>query len=393
MRIAVLWLLFYFTDGKEFTMDLWIFELGLDPFSVITFSTDVSGFSQPPFFPFALAPLALLTSLFFDQFLASRISFTIFEFIGFLIVARYLSDIKDVPVKAKRSALVILSISPIGFMAGTVMRTEEAIVMIFTSVLILAMKNNRIKAASIIVFLGIITGKILFSIMFFPLLLASNDVKKVFKWGILPALIFLIPYCVTGYIITGEIPFVEFSPDSTTFCLSIFSLGQHYVGMTGTFMKWLSSALVLGSFAIIWKFRERINLRDFPGLALLSFIILFLLFYHITPEYLIFALPLLAVLPIEFNNVMKRWVFNGLHAVLAIASSGFGVAYGLRIYLQDFGYKSPSKDMALNTYRELFGCFSLEIIEQFLLAVSIVSLSIMLLIVIRHLSLKFARLR
>lgn len=371
-------------------MDQWVFDLGSDPFSVITFGTDASNYSQPPFFPVALAPFAFITGLFFGEFLASRISFTIFELLGFLITAKYLSISKSSSVRDKKIALLILAFSPIGFMAGTVMRTEEAIVMIFTSALILAMKKGREKPASILIFLGMITGKILFGVMFFPLLITLKNKKEVFKWGIYPALIFLIVYCVIGYSITGMVPFIEFSPSSTAFCLSMFTLIQQYsyIGITGGFLKWTSLALVFAFLTILWIIRKKLNRADFNELALLSFIILFLFFYHIIPEYLIYALPLFAVVPMEHKNKVERHFFHGLHLVLALASTGFGIAYGLKVYAKGFGYKSLSKDLALNMYNKALGNISIEILEKSLLIISVIALFLLLFMIYKHLNLK-----
>ncbi len=61
-RIIVIYAVYDATTGIEFTSDLWVFELGLKPLSVMTFASEASNFSQPPLFPIVLAPFAISTS-------------------------------------------------------------------------------------------------------------------------------------------------------------------------------------------------------------------------------------------------------------------------------------------------------------------------------------------
>lgn len=384
LRTVIIYFLYLVTGGNEFTMDRWIFELGFDPLSVLTFSTDASNYSQPPLFPIILAPFAYLTTMLTGEFLAARISFTLIEFCGFLMLARYLFLSEEIDSREKKKILLIFSFSPIGFMAGAVMRTEEAIVMVFTIAVLLAIKKRSIKMASFLTFLGAITGKILFGVVFLPLFISSNNKKDVLKWGIFPLAAFLMLYCTAGYLIAGTIPFIEFSPRSTAFCISIFTFFQQYIRLSGIFMKWISLGLVLSAFMIIVAARKKTNQNNFPGLMLISFLILFLLFYHITPEYLIFMLPLLAILPAQISKKKKRIVFNFLHIVLGVCSTAFGIAYGLNVYSKNFGYVSPSKDLALKIYNSWLGFIPIELFEKSMLVMSIATLFSLLLFMLFH---------
>lgn len=102
LRTAIIYFLYLVTGGNEFTMDRWIFELGFDPLSVLTFSTDASNYSQPPLFPIILAPFAYLTTMLTGEFLAARISFTLIEFCGFLMLARYLFLSEEIDSREKK---------------------------------------------------------------------------------------------------------------------------------------------------------------------------------------------------------------------------------------------------------------------------------------------------
>jgi Gpi18-like mannosyltransferase len=200
-RILLLIILYKLTGGSEFSSDVWVFKLGLDPFSVITFSTDVSGYSQPPLFPFLLFPFAFFSSLFFDDFLASRISFTCFELISFLIVSYLLSRSKEINPKHKFYVLLIMSFSPLGFMTGAIMRQEEAVVAIFVALVILLVKIKSVRWASFVTFLAIISSKILAGIIFFPLLAAAEDKRDVIVWGLFPTFIFIVISHLSGLLV------------------------------------------------------------------------------------------------------------------------------------------------------------------------------------------------
>ncbi|MBD3232866.1 MAG: hypothetical protein GF315_04000, partial [candidate division Zixibacteria bacterium] len=96
LRIIILFALFQLTNGSEFTSDVEVYELGLRPFDVITFSSDFSDYSQPPFFPFLLMVFAKPLSFIFDDFLASRISYIFFELVAFILMIRYLNLFTDI---------------------------------------------------------------------------------------------------------------------------------------------------------------------------------------------------------------------------------------------------------------------------------------------------------
>ena len=87
-------------------MDWWNFELGLKPFSVLTFNTDISGYSQPPLYPLIIAPLAIPLSKVCNSFLAPRITYTIFELIGFLMMIAFLA--KSYELKNYRKCYILL---------------------------------------------------------------------------------------------------------------------------------------------------------------------------------------------------------------------------------------------------------------------------------------------
>ena len=209
----------------------------------------------------------------------------------------------------------------------------------------------------------------------------SKSKKTVFYWGLAPTFSFLLIYCSIGYTLTGVIPFFEFSPPSTTFCLSIFTYFQHSFRMTGPFMKWFSLGLTSLAVLTVWIFRNRIRRGNFPLIMLLTFVLLYLFFYHITPEYLIFMLPLLAIAPSSIKSTSGGISIHILHGLLALSSTGFGIIYGLRIYSDGFGYRSPSKELFLKLYENSIGFLSLEFSERILLIVSVLTLLLMLIVV------------
>jgi len=354
-------------------MDRWNFELGLRPLSVLTFKMDTSGYSQPPLYPLAIAPLAIPLSKITNRFLAPRITYTLLELLGFILMIAFLYRSGEIRKLHRFYILLILCFSPLGFMTGAVMKQEEAVVMVFTAAVLLAWRKGSVKAAALLVFLGVITAKILFGIVFISLLLYEKDNKSVLCWGLIPAAVFTGTYCVAGYLAAGSIPFVDFAPSSVEFCCSFYSLLLRYTEIPGGLMKWLSLSLILFFSAAIWVKRKKVIKRDFPLLMALSFFILFIFFYHINTEYYIFILPLLAYIPFVVKDRRPRIMLIMLHLLLSAVTWGYGVIYGIRNYAEGRGYRSPAKDHILDLYNSFFGFMQLRVFEMLLLTATILT--------------------
>ena len=355
-------------------MDPWNFELGVKPLSVMTFETDISGYSQPPLYPLAIAPLAYPLAKIFNQFLAPRICFTILELIAFLLTAAFLAESSEISDRYKFSIMTIMAVSPLGFMAGTVMKQEEAIVMIFTAAVLLAWRRGSIKWAGLLTFFGMLTAKILFGITFLPLLLQSRDRQKVFSWGIIPSIIFFSVYGLAGHLKTGTIPFIDFTPIGIWFCVSSYSLISRLAYMTGPLMKWSSLSLIGLSSAGLLATVKKMKRPDFPLLYLLSYCILFLLFYHINTEYHIFFLPLLALIPFKTYASKFRIQLIILHFIFAICSWSYGIIHGINVYSRGDSFSSPSKQLVLDLYNRLLGFIPAGSAELFMLVATLLVL-------------------
>jgi hypothetical protein len=364
-------------------MDKWNFDLGLMPLSVLTFKIDTSGYSQPPLYPLAIAPFALPLSAMTNDFLAPRITYTIFELIGFIIMILFLARSNELIKLHRFRILLILCFSPLGFMTGAVMKQEEAVVMVFTAAVLLAWRYGSLRAASFLTFLGIIAAKILFGIVFVSLLLYEKDNRSVMIWGLIPTAIFMGIYSLVGYLMTGSIPFLEFAPASVEFCCSFYSILLRYTEISGDLMKWLSLSLIILSTAVLWIRRRRFIRMNFPLLMAISFFLLYALFYHINTEYYIFILPLLAYIPFVIERRRLRILLIMLHLVLSTATWGYGIIYGIRNYAEGSGYRSPSKDLILNLYNEIIGFIPLRIIELLLLSATLLTVVYLFLIVYR----------
>lgn len=378
LRVVLLYVLYYVTGGSEFTSDFWVFDLGSRPLAVITFATDVSGYSQPPLYPLVLAPFAFLSSAVFNNFLASRISFTLFEFIAFLITARLLAVSDDIDNRGGMKALFIMAVSPLGFMVGTVMRQEEAIVAIFVAAVLFAVKKGYIRGAALLAFFGTITGKILFGLMFFPLILLKGSRKEVLVYGIIPSAIVIPLYYLIGYSRTGIIPFISFAPSDIRFCTSSIRFLVYFWNFSGDFIKWFSISILAIALIILWgKFRT-IEKRDFPMMVLLSFSVLYLCFYHVNPEYYIFILPLLAIIPVSSRFSRFATPLYWGHIVLAIGSWGHNILFGIRMFARGESAYSHSKEMVLQFYNRFFGFLPIKTVEMALLALTLLSLCLIL---------------
>jgi hypothetical protein len=385
LRIAILILIYGFTGGGEFTSDTWVFNLALHPLSVITFSSDASLYSQPPLFPIFLAPLAIPLSKIAAEFLASRISYTIIEFLMFLVMAVLVDRSPEFTRKSRRAVMIILALSPLGFMTGAVMRQEEAIVAFFVAMVLLAVKNSRFRWAAVLVILGILTGKILFGIVFVALLIVARDKKEIYYWGILPAVVILSLYSLAGYLTTGVTPFLDFAPTAVPYCSSVFNFILYYIWMTGPFMKWVSLILLAAAIAVIWPLIRKTGRDDFPVVLLLVFCILFFIFYHINSEYYIFALPLLAISPYLPGFKFSRTAFNLLHFIFGIAAWGYGIVWGIHTYAQGNSVGTHSKDLVLSTYNRYLGFLPLGSLEKWLLFITLILILAFAAISFRHL--------
>lgn len=384
-RIFLIGFEYRVTGGSEFAMDKWNFTLGLEPFSVLTFENDKSGYSQPPLYPLAIAPFAIPLNAICGDFLAPRITYTILELIAFLIMILFLAKSYFLKNSNKFYILLILCFSPLGFMTGSVMKQEEAIVMVFTAAVLLAWRLGSVRLMAILTFLGIITAKILFGVVFLALLMLDKNKRQVILWGLIPSVLFLTIYSIIGFIITGTIPFIDFSPETVKFCSTIYSLLLKYTSVSAPAMKWPSLLLTSAGAAIIWFYKKDSSYNDFPLLMTISFCVLYLFFYHVNTEYHIFFLPLLAYIPFCITERSKRLTIILVHFILAIATWGYGIAFGLRNYAEGAGYRSASKELLLRLYDRSIGFIPLGILETSLLLVTIFSILLLLIISIQML--------
>ncbi len=380
LRIILLFALFHLTNGSEFTCDVEVYELGLNPLNVVTFFSDFSDYSQPPFFPFLLMVFAKPLSLFFGSFLASRISYIFFELVAFCLMIRYLNLFTDISKKVKSIILMIMAVSPLGFMTGAIMRQEEAVVTIFIVAVLIAVKRGSIKRASILTFIGMIAGKILVGVLFYPLLLVSKNKAEVLKWGIIPAVVFHIFYALIGFIVTGVIPFIDFAPSETQFCASPFTLILYFYDMGGQTMKWISAGLTLAVLGLLWFRLNSFHDRYFPMLAIIALGALFLTFYHINTEYHIFILPLLALIPFLITSSWKRLSLLVLHLTLSIGTWGFGIIFGIRYFKEGKSAPSQSKEIILGIYQKLLGFIPIKPFEMALLSLTLISILAIILV-------------
>lgn len=370
-RTALLIILYKFTSGIEFTSDLFVFRLALRPLSVVSFATDASLYSQPPLFSLLLAPIAKAVSLMTNEFLAPRISYGLVELLMFLVMGYLVGQSDEFAPKSKYAIMSILALSPLGFMTGIVMCQEEAIGALFVAIILLALRLGKLKSASFFTAMAIFTSKILFGILFFGLLLVARNRRQVFYWGIIPSLVIIITYSCAGYYKTGVMPFVDFSPTTIPFCVSAFRLGQFFFEMTGPFMKWASISLILLVLLSTWPLLNRTYRKDSTVIILYCLFVLYVLFYHINPEYYIFALPALAVTPYLPGFKFRPLWFNVLHFSLGIASWGYGIVFGLQTYVIGWSLATHSKARALEIYNRFAGFIPLHSMEIGLLIAAI----------------------
>lgn len=374
LRAVILVAEYRVTGGTEFAMDPWNFDIGHKPLSVITFQSDMSAFSQPPLYPLAIFPLVYSSSRLFAPFLAVRVSFTLLELISFVLLALVLFRFSEMRERDKFYVMLIAAVSPLGFMTGAVMKQEEAIVAIFTCAVLLAWKTGSSRAAALLTFLGMITGKILFAVTFIPLLFDDDMRRETVYWGIMPSAVFFSIYGFMGYLKTGSIPVLGFTPDIIWFCISVYALVTRYYYISGAIMNWTSLGLIATIYLWLFASKKRIRNREFPVIYLFSYLVLLSLFYHVNPEYYIYILPLLSLVPFAYGTRKFKTRLNVLHIILGLASWGYGAAYGIRVFSQHESYSSRAKEIALAAYKAVFGAIPIEIVEITLMVLALAAL-------------------
>jgi hypothetical protein len=150
-------------------------------------------------------------------------------------------------------------------------------------------------------------------------------------------------------------------------------------------MLWLSVALVLSAYFVIWMERSKIKNLDLNLALCVTFLVLYLLFHHINTEYYIFALPLFAVLPFLKGYERLRVKLIVLHFALGIVSTSYDVILGIRVYAVAGFLPSHSKEIALNAYNKLLGFIPMLTLEMTLLVATITILAVMSAILLRGL--------
>jgi len=119
---------------------------------------------------------------------------------------------------------------------------------------------------------------------------------------------------------------------------------------------------------------------------LIAFCLLFLIFYHVNPEYHLFALPMLVLIPFMSVFRYKKALFVILQLIWGFCAWGYGVFFGIRIFLEGISSYSRSKEIIANIYKNYLGFLPVKLMEITMLAITLISITAILILSITALN-------
>lgn len=330
-HLALALVLYYFTGGREISSDAPMFVYLVEhPFDLLMGDTHREA-QHPPLLPVMLWLSAAPLRLVLPDFLALRLSFILWEGVMAAGVVALVSTL-GITLTVRRVVTAVLVLAPVGWMTSSVMLQDEVVAATFMVGAFLCRARGREVEAALLMALGVVAGKIFLLVPLLALVLTSR------RWlgagGAAASLIggVYLWLGVMSQLRGGPPPLVGFSPGAD-FASSMWVWGVALWELDGaTTRRWSAVLALLGAlFPLLWWWRGGAR-RDIVGVssvagAMLSFV--FLLFYHVNPEYYVMLIPCLlpaalTAIPALRLTVLTSlpWAVNFFFGVGHAASSG-----------------------------------------------------------------------
>jgi hypothetical protein len=297
-RLIIVGGIYVITNGHEYTLDATVWKhLAEDPFqNFLGWGNFVAAY--PPLQPLLEAAIYLPFQHLFGDFIALRVTSSIYEAIGAGLLTILLARLRS---NAFIGMLVLTTLlfNPIGWVASALWGQDEPMFFPTATAILLLLHANRPIAAILLAAIGVVAVKIFFLVVLLPMIVF-------WPWGSIAvrALIAVTPI-VAVYLVTfigsfaylGHVNFalLSFEPGNT-FSISLW-------GAMSTVFHWPASSVqrpvagllsLLAALLLCAVIRHRRPTLRFDQLALLTAVLLMwvlFLFYLVNPEYYIFLFP------------------------------------------------------------------------------------------------------
>ncbi len=348
-RFGLLAILYHFLGGREIADDTRFQILFVqDPLQILLARPTTAPQAFPPLVPPLMWLLGYPLSQVLSWFVALRSTFIAYELMAWPVLWALICD--RFPADNHRRLIAACYIlAPITWMTSTVMSQEETISLLCLSVVFLLVLQQRMTLAIFVCGLGVVGAKIFFLVPLAGLIL-SQPIRPI--GGLLRrACIGFAPVAAVYAVVTlsfrarGQLsPLVGFDPAIAN-SISIWALIGPWLDLSNAQAKHLSApfALVGGLMPLALVKARGVCLAPLDVVRLVSAMLacVYLLFYHINPEYYLLLVPSVVLLfrpfaagLILFGVMSISWAINffyGVNRSMLLGDTG-GKAVFVRLY-------------------------------------------------------------
>ncbi|MGH9867790.1 MAG: hypothetical protein ACREAA_06465 [Candidatus Polarisedimenticolia bacterium] len=346
-RVAILGLLAWFVHHREFTDDVTMhMDMAHSPMGPLLGRTVAP--SHPPFMSLLLSLVAAPLSVVMSDFLAMRLTSIVYEAAAAFVFGLLATHVYGLRLFWSPASLAFLAM-PMGWMTTAVMAQDESIGALFVMAVVWLTARGQADAALVTCGLAVSAAKIfmLGPLAALVILLPHRTLIHRAMLGGIPA---LVPYAwVYGAtMLSGNpMPLVDFTPSAQySVNLWVMLAGEH--GMHHETARRLSSVLVaaaLGSILAARLMRPKpLPARSTALLLAVPLLWIFALFYHVSPEYYILALPPLLL-------VCRSPGAAILISAISAAPWGVNLVYGVRQAIASGAAEGSGKAAFVHMYR------------------------------------------
>jgi hypothetical protein len=333
-RIGVLAATAVLVGGDEFTNDVPV-HLGLihAPFDPLVGLTDqLVGAEEenapyPPLLGLVEAMPAYPLQLVLPDFYAMRLTYIGYELLTAAFFWLAIRPIVADPVLRHRAALAFV-VLPMGWVTSAVMAQDEVIAACWLALALWLAASGRHRGALLACGAGIVAGKIFLAIPLVALVVAL-PVGRIWTRAVAAL---AIPAVVYGWVIAAAAirgkgaPLLDFTP-TNEFGINAWVLLTDYLDLSNASAKDVSNLLCavacVALVALYARRRDGFTLARAIALSAAMLLWVFVLFYHVNPEYYVMLLPLTLAL-------FLSWLELALTTAVFAIAWGINVLYGVK---------------------------------------------------------------
>ncbi len=300
VRLAVLVTVALLVQGREFTDDVPMhLRMARHPLAGLQGLAGQDS-QHPPLLGLAEAIFVRPLLLLMPDYYAVRLAYLAYELLTALFFWWALARVVPT-VRARLWPAAAFVVNPMGWLSTVVMAQDEIIAAFMLIMVVWLHLSNRPRAALAVCGLGVVAAKIFLLAPLLVLVLAPGRERLLERllWGAAPAA--GVTACAfLGTLARGEeAPLLGFSPGNA-FGVNMWVPLARWLELDGDrARRWSSIAAAAAVLALVLAVRARRespDARRMVGLIAAALLWVFVLFYHVNPEYYVMIVPLLLLL-------------------------------------------------------------------------------------------------